>query len=54
MQPMAEPTRQSTQTQTTERKPQANNGDRCEDCGAPMRPDGGCAVCPHCGWSPCG
>lgn len=25
----------------------------CEECGSPMQPEGGCFVCPNCGYSPC-
>ena len=31
-----------------------DNGDKCPDCGEPIRVEGGCNVCPNCGWSKCG
>ncbi|WP_156936250.1 hypothetical protein [Clostridiisalibacter paucivorans] len=30
-----------------------NQKDVCKECGAKMRPEGGCFVCPNCGYSPC-
>jgi DNA-directed RNA polymerase subunit RPC12/RpoP len=26
---------------------------RCPECGGSMVPEGGCAYCPRCGYSPC-
>jgi len=25
----------------------------CAECGSIMKPEGGCFVCPNCGYSPC-
>ena len=34
--------------------PDAETDDTCPECGGKLRNDGGCIVCPNCGWSKCG
>ena len=31
-----------------------DNGERCPECGEPIRREGGCVICSSCGWSKCG
>lgn len=30
------------------------NGEKCPECGEPVRREGGCVICNSCGWSKCG
>lgn len=34
--------------------PDGESDETCPECGAKLRYDGGCIVCPSCGWSKCG
>ena len=31
-----------------------DNGEKCPECGEPIRREGGCVICSSCGWSKCG
>lgn len=34
--------------------PDGDSDETCPECGSKLRYDGGCIVCPNCGWSKCG
>ena len=34
--------------------PDGESDETCPECGGKLRNDGGCIVCPNCGWSKCG